>query len=90
MKKKFSALTKDIEVQREDLRAMAEKEEELKSTISNLEDEIQLHKKDIRERDETIGEKEKKIYELKKKRLSLIAMMQPNFSVSFFMENKEH
>jgi cilia- and flagella-associated protein 57 len=71
MKKKFSALTKDIEVQREDLRAMAEKEEELKSAISNLEDEIQLHKKDIRERDETIGEKEKKIYELKKKNQEL-------------------
>eukprot|EP00944_MAST-04C_sp_MAST-4C-sp1_P009277 g9277.t1 len=71
MKKKFSALTKDIEVQREDLRAMTEKEEELKSTIADLENEIQLHKKDIRERDETIGEKEKKIYELKKKNQEL-------------------
>ena len=45
MKKKFSALTKDIEVQREDLRAMSEKEKDLKKTISDLEAEIQLHKK---------------------------------------------
>ena len=50
---------------------MSEKEEELKTTISDLESEIQLHKKDIRERDETIGEKEKKIYELKKKNQEL-------------------
>ena len=71
MKKKFSALTKDIEVQREDLRAMSDKEKELKKTISDLEAEIQLHKKDIRERDETIGDKEKKIYELKKKNQEL-------------------
>ena len=52
MKKKFSALSKDIEVQREDIKSMETKEDELVESIKDLEREIQLHKKDIRERDE--------------------------------------
>ena len=45
MKKKFSALSKDIEVQREDIKSMEEKEDELIESIKDLEREIQLHKK---------------------------------------------
>jgi hypothetical protein len=71
MKKKFSALSKDIEVQREDIKSMEEKEDELIESIKDLEREIQLHKKDIHDRDLTIGEKEKKIYQLKKKNQEL-------------------
>jgi uncharacterized coiled-coil DUF342 family protein len=71
MKKKFSALSKDIEIQREDIKSMEEKEDELIESIQDLEKEIQLHKKDIHDRDLTIGEKEKSIYQLKKKNQEL-------------------
>lgn len=71
MKKKFSALQKDIEVQREEIKTMLEKEQELVVQIRALEREIQAHKREIRERDETIGDKEKRIYDLKKKNQEL-------------------
>jgi WD40 repeat protein len=71
MKKKFSALQKDIEDQREEIKALLEKEKELYEQIKSLEKEIQAHKREIRGRDETIGEKEKRIYDLKKKNQEL-------------------
>jgi WD40 repeat protein len=71
MKKKFSALQKDIEDQREEIKALLEKEKELYEQIKSLEKEIQAHKREIRSRDETIGEKEKRIYDLKKKNQEL-------------------
>lgn len=66
MKKKFSALQKDIEDQRESIKEMVEEEKKLSNYIKKLEDRIQSHKEEIEERDRTIGEKEKQIYELKK------------------------
>ena len=71
MKKKFSALTKDVEDQKEEIRSLHEKEKELIETIKGLEKDIQGHKKEIREREETIADKEKRIYDLKKKNQEL-------------------
>lgn len=71
MKKKFSALNKDIEDQREEIRSLHEKEKELYENIKGLEKDIQGHKKEIREREETIQDKEKRIYDLKKKNQEL-------------------
>lgn len=71
MKKKFSALQKDIEDQREEIRSLEEKGKELKENIHGLEKDIQGHKKEIREREETIQDKEKRIYDLKKKNQEL-------------------
>ena len=41
MKKKFSALTKDVEDQKEEIRSLHEKEKELIETIKGLEKDIQ-------------------------------------------------
>ncbi|GAB9468347.1 hypothetical protein Gpo141_00005666 [Globisporangium polare] len=71
MKKKFSALQKDIEDQRDQIKLLLEKEKDLIEEIKNLEKEIQALKREIRARDETIGEKEKRIYDLKKKNQEL-------------------
>ncbi|OWZ18454.1 WD domain-containing hypothetical protein [Phytophthora megakarya] len=71
MKKKFSALQKDIEDQRDQIKLLLEKEKELIEAIKQLEKEIQALKREIRARDETIGEKEKRIYDLKKKNQEL-------------------
>ncbi|ETK90168.1 hypothetical protein L915_06001 [Phytophthora nicotianae] len=71
MKKKFSALQKDIEDQREEIRSLEEKGKELTENIRGLEKDIQGHKKEIREREETIQDKEKRIYDLKKKNQEL-------------------
>ncbi|KAE8915407.1 Cilia- and flagella-associated protein 57 [Phytophthora fragariae] len=71
MKKKFSALQKDIEDQRDQIKLLLEKEKELIEAIKQLEREIQALKREIRARDETIGEKEKRIYDLKKKNQEL-------------------
>ncbi|KAH8060930.1 hypothetical protein JL722_4220 [Aureococcus anophagefferens] len=71
MKKKFSALTKDVEDQKEEIRSLHEKEKELIDNIKGLEKDIQGHKKEIREREETIADKEKRIYDLKKKNQEL-------------------
>ncbi|KAL7692512.1 putative quinoprotein alcohol dehydrogenase-like superfamily [Plasmopara halstedii] len=71
MKKKFSALQKDIEDQREEIRSLEEKGKELRENIRGLEKDIQGHKKEIREREETIQDKEKRIYDLKKKNQEL-------------------
>jgi WD40 repeat protein len=71
MRKKFSALQKDIEDQREELKSMLEKQQQLYEKIKGLEKDIQGHKKEINERDETIQDKEKRIYDLKKKNQEL-------------------
>ena len=71
MKKRFSALQKDIELQREEIKLMLEKEHELVAQIRSLEKDIQHLKGEIRARDETIGDKEKRIYDLKKKNQEL-------------------
>jgi cilia- and flagella-associated protein 57 len=71
MKKKFSALQKDIEDQRDQIKSLLETEKDLIEEIKTLEKEIQSLKREIRARDETIGEKEKRIYDLKKKNQEL-------------------
>ncbi|KDO35331.1 hypothetical protein SPRG_00180 [Saprolegnia parasitica CBS 223.65] len=71
MKKKFTALQKDIEDQRDAIKNLLEKEKDLFEQIKTLEKEIQALKREIRSRDETIGEKEKRIYDLKKKNQEL-------------------
>ncbi|TYZ60990.1 hypothetical protein PybrP1_005345 [[Pythium] brassicae (nom. inval.)] len=71
MKKKFAALQKDIEEQREEIRSLEEKGKELAETSRGLEKDIQGHRKEIREREETIQDKEKRIYDLKKKNQEL-------------------
>ena len=66
MRKKFKALQKDIDDQTENIRTMYEKEEHLLLHIKNLEDRIHSHKSEIKDRDKTIGESERAIYDLKK------------------------
>ena len=65
MKKKFSALIKDIEEQKETLKSMAEKEEALHETMRSLQSDIAMHKADIKERDVIISGHECTMYELK-------------------------
>jgi septal ring factor EnvC (AmiA/AmiB activator) len=67
MKKKFNALQKDIDDQKEEIKQLFEQKKELYQTIGSLEKDIAGLKKEIGERDETIGDKEKRIYDLKKK-----------------------
>jgi chromosome segregation ATPase len=71
MKKKFTALKKDIEDQKEELKAMGEKQLQLLSHIRELNKEIEGYRQEIAERDLTIGEKEKRIYDLKKRNQEL-------------------
>jgi len=71
MKKKFAALTKDIEDQREEIKGMLEKETDLLGTIETLKKEIELLRTMISDKDALIGQKEKKIYELKKRNQEL-------------------
>lgn len=71
MKKKFSALQKEIEEQRDQIKQMLEKEKKLNEDIKTMEREIQGLRREIRTRDEAIGDREKRIYELKKKNQEL-------------------
>merc|ERR1711998_361076 len=57
MRKKFTALQKDIEDQREEIQGLLDKEKQLYAQINSLEKDITGFKKEIRERDETIGDK---------------------------------
>jgi len=71
MKKKFAALKNEIEDQVEESRKMQAQEAVLKKTIEKLNTEIQQHDRKMLERDEIIGEKEKKIFDMKKRNQSL-------------------
>jgi cilia- and flagella-associated protein 57 len=71
MKKKSILLQRDIEDQKEEIKLLQVKEKELHEQIKLLEKEVSAHKKEIKTRDTTIGEKEKRIYELKKKNQEL-------------------
>ena len=57
MRKKFNALQKDIEAQKEEIKNLFEQKRELYATIASLEKDIASLKREIRERDETIGDK---------------------------------
>lgn len=81
MKKNLQMLNKDSETHREEIKRLRDKEVRLIETIRSLEKDIQSHKKEIRfveslwfshsqstrEREETITDKEKRIFDLKKK-----------------------
>eukprot|EP01041_Mallomonas_annulata_P003461 gene3461-6887_t len=71
MRKKFIVLQKDIEDQKEEVRALQDREKELHDQIKVLEKEVSAHKREIKVRDTSIGDKEKRIYELKKKNQEL-------------------
>jgi len=71
MKKKFAALKSEIESQVEESRKMQAQETVLKTTIEKLNGEIQEHEREMQDRDEIIGEKERKIFDMKKQSQSL-------------------
>ena len=71
MRKKFTALQKDIEHQKDEISGLFQNKKALHEHILSLERDILGLKKEIRERDETIGDKEKRIYDLKKKNQEL-------------------
>jgi len=71
MKKKFSALQKDIEEQKNKIKQLMNREVDLYGRIKSLQKDIAGHKKEIKEREETIRDKEKRIYDLKKKNQEL-------------------
>ena len=71
MRKKFTALQKEIEDQKDAIQSLFADKKSLHAHIESLEKDIQGLKKEIRERDETIGDKEKRIYDLKKKNQEL-------------------
>lgn len=71
MKRKFVTINKEISDQKEEIASLAETEKELQEAISALQKDVAGHKKEMKERDETIGDKESRIYEV---RLSLRRM----------------
>lgn len=71
MRKKFSQLNKELNDQKEELRALREKEKETSDVIRGLDKDILGHKKEMRERDETVMDKDKRIYDLRKKNQEL-------------------
>jgi cilia- and flagella-associated protein 57 len=71
MKKKRIVYQREIETQRDEIKALLDKDKEYHVQIGILEKEIKSHKKEIKSRDLNIAEKEKKIYDLKKKNQEL-------------------
>ena len=71
MRKKFTALQKEIEDSKDEINSLFQIKKSLHEHIASLEKDIAGLKKEIRERDETIGDKEKRIYDLKKKNQEL-------------------
>jgi hypothetical protein len=67
MRKKFASLQRDIEASRDAVKVTLERQDGLRRTIEGLERDIARLRGQIREHDATIGEKEKRTYELKKK-----------------------
>ena len=71
MKKKFTAMTKSIAEQKDEIAGLFTDKKNLYATIADLEKDVAGLKREIRDRDETIGDKEKRIYDLKKKNQEL-------------------
>eukprot|EP00055_Hartaetosiga_balthica_P003769 m.8941 g.8941 ORF g.8941 m.8941 type:complete len:1202 (-) comp3312_c0_seq1:127-3732(-) len=69
--KKFKALERDIEEEKNKRFEMQKEQKKLHAHIKALEREIVSGKKEIEERDETIQDKERRIYDLKKKNQEL-------------------
>ena len=71
LKKKLQNLNKDAQKQKDENRKNKEREEKMYENMNSLQRDIVNHKKEIRERDDTITDKEKRIYGLKKKNQEL-------------------
>ena len=71
MKKKFTVINQQLEEHAEEIKSRVETAEDLKATMRALEKEIAEEKEVIKSRDDQIGVREKKIYELKKKNQEL-------------------
>ena len=71
MKKRFSAVQREIEDQHEDIAAMVEKDKLLQGKTSALKSTIAQLRLDVSEKDSQISVREKKIYELKKRNQEL-------------------
>jgi predicted nucleic acid-binding Zn-ribbon protein len=66
-KHKFVKANREMQDKKDEMNGLADKEKELHEAIAALQKDVQGHKKEIRERDETIADKEGRIYDLKKK-----------------------
>jgi WD40 repeat protein len=71
MKRKFVAVSKDLADQKEEVQALADREKEFVEAISSLQKDVSGHKKEVKEREDTIAEKDARINELKKKNQEL-------------------
>ena len=71
LKKKFTVMQQELESHKEEETMLRAREREFHEQIKVLEKEISVIKKEIKSRDVTIGDKEKRIYELKKKNQEL-------------------
>jgi len=67
LKRRFATMARELGEKKDEMTALGEKEKELHEAIAALSKDVQGHKKEIRERDETIADKEARIYDLKKK-----------------------
>ncbi|KAJ3047877.1 Cilia- and flagella-associated protein 57, partial [Rhizophlyctis rosea] len=71
MRKKFNTLNKDIEYNKAEVARMRDDEGKLRGVIAVLEREIGGLRKEMAERDELIQDKERRVYDLKKKNQEL-------------------
>lgn len=71
MRVKFEKLSKDIDDRKAELTKMLSEERRLQMIIKSLGNDIQVLKRESQERDDTIMDKEKRIYDLKKKNQEL-------------------
>mmetsp|Transcript_34056 Transcript_34056/g.109323 ORF Transcript_34056/g.109323 Transcript_34056/m.109323 type:complete len:1052 (+) Transcript_34056:496-3651(+) len=71
MKSKSSSMLQDVDNQRDESRALHDRLNEQADAIKGLEREIQGHKKEIREREATLADKDRRIFELKQKNQEL-------------------
>jgi len=67
MRKREDGLKKEIRDQREEIKSLLQRERERNENIKSLEKDILAHRKEIREREDTIRGKESRIYDLKTK-----------------------
>ncbi len=75
MSNKFNSLQKEIEDLKEEIGVLNEQRRQSLNQIHLLEKEVVGLKKEIRDRDDTLGDKEKRIFELKKRNQVIILMM---------------
>ena len=71
MRKRQQSMQRDIDEHKDDIKTMYENEKELRKVIALNEKDIRGQRQEIKERDETIGDKEKRIFDLKRKNQEL-------------------